>query len=133
MQSGTRLRVPLLLARPAAVRLLNRAEVLLLGVGDLDAEGVLERERHFNGGQAVSAEVLDEGGLVLDVLFLDAELLSDDFLDLLFDIVHFVPHSELGGLSLAMGNPVLQEHAGSKRIAVDFSKSRPPPLSSVSP
>ena len=69
--------------------LLNRAEVFLLGIRDFNAESVLESEGHFNGGQAVGAEVFDEGGFVLDVLFLDAKLFGDDLLDLLFDFVHF--------------------------------------------
>ena len=66
--------------------LLNRTEIFLFGVGDFDVESIFERERHFNRRQAVGTEIFNKGGFVLDVLFLDAKLFSNDLLDLLFNI-----------------------------------------------
>ena len=40
----------------------------------------------FNGVKAVSAQIFDEGGLILDVGFIDAQLFSNNLLDPGFDI-----------------------------------------------
>ena len=40
----------------------------------------------FNGVKAVSAQIFDEGGLILDVGFIDAQLFSNNLLDTGFDI-----------------------------------------------
>ena len=65
-------------------RLLNSAQVFLLFVGDLNLKGIFKSHHQFDRVEAVSAEVFDEGSLVLDVGFVLAKLFSDDLLDLLF-------------------------------------------------
>ena len=76
--------------------LLDGTEVFLFRVRNFDAEGVFEGEGHFNRREAVGAEVFDEGGLVLDVLFLDAELFSNNLLNLQFDIFQFFNSALMG-------------------------------------
>src|SRR5215211_2104669 len=64
----------------------------LLGVlvRDIDVEFLLERHDQLDGVEAVGAEVLHETRLAGELLALDAELLDDDILDLLFDVAHVV-------------------------------------------
>ncbi len=38
--------------------------------------------------ETIGAEIVDEGGLGLDVRFVHAELFGDDLLDALFDVLH---------------------------------------------
>src|SRR5215470_1177584 len=60
-------------------------DVLGLLVGDLDLELLLHRHHQLDDVQAVRAEVLDEGGLGLDLVLPHAELVGDDVLDLGLD------------------------------------------------
>src|SRR5574342_321229 len=66
------------------------AELLGILVRDIDVEFLLERHDELDGVQAVRAEVLHEAGLAGELLALDAQLLDDDVLDLLFDVAHVV-------------------------------------------
>src|SRR5690349_10050252 len=66
------------------------AELLGVLVGDVDVELLLERHHELHRVQAVGAEVLHEAGLAGELLTLDAQLLDDDVLDLLFDVAHVV-------------------------------------------
>ncbi len=67
-------------------RLLDGAQLFLFAVRDLDAEGIFKGHHEFNGVKAVSAQIFDEGGLILDVGFIDAQLFSNNLLDTGFDI-----------------------------------------------
>ena len=58
--------------------LLNRAQVFLLLVGNLNLEGIFEGHHELNGVEAVGAEIFDEGSFILDVRFILAELFSDN-------------------------------------------------------
>src|SRR5215218_4003749 len=64
----------------------------LLGVlvRDIDVEFLFERHDLLVGVEAVGAEVFHKTGLAGELLALDAELLDDDILDLLFDVAHVV-------------------------------------------
>ena len=68
---------------------LNGTKLFLVGVRDFDTEGILEGQRQFNGRQAVSTEVINEGGFVAHVGFFNAQLFSNNLLNFLFDFVHF--------------------------------------------
>src|SRR6185312_5031799 len=59
-------------------------------IRDVDVELLLERHDELHRVQAVGAEVLHEAGFVGQLLPLDAKLLDDDVLDLLFDVAHVV-------------------------------------------
>src|SRR6478672_5006755 len=78
----------------------HRAELLRVLVRDVDVELLLERHHELHRVQAVGAEILHEAGLAGELLALDAQLLDDDVLDLLFDVAHVVldwsfPHTEV--------------------------------------
>ena len=62
-------------------------DVLGLFVGDLDLELLFHRHHQLDDVEAVRAEVLDEGGLGLDLVLAHAELVGDDGLDLGLDCV----------------------------------------------
>jgi hypothetical protein len=47
-----------------------------------------ERHYEFNRIERIGAEIVDEGGLGLDVRFVHSELLGDDALDTLFYAIH---------------------------------------------
>src|SRR5690242_1061328 len=84
-RAGRRDRPPtrLLLVRVDVVdRVLDGLDVLGLLVGDLDLELLLHRHDELDDVERVRAEVLDEARGDLDLLLRDAELLSDDALDL---------------------------------------------------
>src|SRR5512139_3336809 len=70
-------------------RLLDRADLLGLFVGNLALELVFEGHHQLDGVERIRAQVLDECGLVLDVRFVHAQLLGDDLLDALFDVFHY--------------------------------------------
>ena len=72
------------------MRVADGAELLRVLVGDVDVELLLERHDQLDGVQTVGAEVFHEAGLVGQLLALDAKLLDDDVLDLLFDVAHVV-------------------------------------------
>src|SRR5205814_7839862 len=49
---------------------------------------LLERHHELDGVERVRPQVIDERRLVLDLGFVDSELLGDDLLDALFDVFH---------------------------------------------
>ena len=57
-------------------------------VGNLAAELLLERHDQLDGVEAVGAEIVDEAGVVGDLVGLDAEMLDDDLLHALCDVAH---------------------------------------------
>src|SRR5258708_2961448 len=66
-------------------RVLHGLDVLGLFVRDLDLELLLHRHHQLDDIERVGAQVLDEGGLHLDLVLADPKLLSDDALDLRLD------------------------------------------------
>ena len=66
---------------------LNGLDLFLLVVRNFDAERVFKSHDQFNGVKRVCTEVGDESAFILDIGFIDAELFSDDLLNLLFNIV----------------------------------------------
>src|ERR687890_1983761 len=71
-------------------RVAHGAQLLGVLVRDVDVELLLERHHELHRVQAVGAEVFHEAGLAGELLALDAQLLHDDVLDLLFDVAHVV-------------------------------------------
>src|ERR1043165_2646488 len=72
-------------------RIADRAELLGILVGDVDVELLLELHDQLDDVEAVRAEVLDEAGLVGELLALHTELLLDDVADLLSVVGHWEP------------------------------------------
>src|SRR3989442_1135568 len=68
--------------------LLDGGDFLGFLVGNLGLELLLERHHQLDGVERVRAQVIDERRLVLDLGFVDSELLGDDLLDALFDVFH---------------------------------------------
>ena len=73
------------------MRIADGAQLLRFLVRDVDVELLLERHDQLDGVEAVGAEVFHEAGLAGELLALDAELLDDDVLDLLFHVAHVCP------------------------------------------
>ena len=69
-------------------RITDGAKLLGILVGNVDVELLLELHHQLDDVEAVGAEVLDEAGLVGELLTLDAELLLDDVFDLLRVVGH---------------------------------------------
>ncbi|VXB63452.1 hypothetical protein PSEUDO8O_170117 [Pseudomonas sp. 8O] len=67
---------------------LNGGDFLSLLVRDLGLEFFLESHHQLNGVKRVGTQVFNEGSAVGYFLFLDAKLLSNDFLDAFFDGAH---------------------------------------------
>ena len=66
----------------------------LLGgiVGDLAAELLLERHHQLDGVEAVGAQIVDEAGVVGDLVGFHAQMLDNDLLHALCDVAHrFIP------------------------------------------
>src|SRR2546422_1340128 len=68
--------------------LLHGGDLLGFLVGNLGLELLLERHHQLDGVERVRPQVIDERRLVLDLGFVDSELLGDDLLDALFDVFH---------------------------------------------
>src|SRR5207245_10454077 len=51
-------------------------------------ELLFESHHELDRVERIGAEVVDKRGCVLDLRFVDAELLRDDFLDALFNVFH---------------------------------------------
>src|SRR6185503_8893383 len=62
--------------------LLHASDLLGVLVGDLDAELLFEGHDEFDRVERVRAEVVDERGIRRHFVFIDSELLNNDFLDL---------------------------------------------------
>src|SRR3954463_9509710 len=71
--------------------LLDGRDLLGFLVRDLGLELFLERHHQLDGVERISAEVVDERGLVLDLGLVYAELLGNDFLNGLLDVLHAGP------------------------------------------
>ena len=65
----------------------------LLGgvVRNFDSELFLERHDQLDEVEAVGAQVVDEAGLLGDLLLLDAEMLDDNLLHAIRGLAHFLP------------------------------------------
>src|SRR6266568_8707071 len=68
-------------------RVLDGLDLLGVLVGDLDVEGLLEREHELDDGQGVRLEIVDEGRRAGELLRRDLELRADDVLDLALDLL----------------------------------------------
>src|SRR5690348_5758744 len=69
-------------------RLLHGGDLLGFLVRDLGLELFLEGHDQLNGIERIGAQIVHEGSVRGDVLFLDAKLFDDDLLDALFDAAH---------------------------------------------
>jgi hypothetical protein len=69
-------------------RLLDGGDFLGIFVGNFAAEFFFQRHHQFHRVERVRAEVADEGRLVLDVRFVDAQLFGDDF-DYTLYVIHY--------------------------------------------
>ncbi len=67
-------------------RVLHRADLLGVFVGNVDFEGLLERKYELDQAERVGAEIVNEARLGFDVFFVDVVLLFDDALDLAGDV-----------------------------------------------
>jgi hypothetical protein len=67
---------------------LNGGDLFRFFVRDFGLEFLFQSHNQLNGVQGVSAQVFNERSIVGDFFFLDAKLLSNDFLDALFDGAH---------------------------------------------
>jgi hypothetical protein len=72
-------------------RLLHRGDLLGILVGNLGFEFLFECHDELNRVQRIGAKIIYERRLVLDLGFVDAELLGDDFLDSLLYVFHNHP------------------------------------------
>ena len=68
--------------------LLNRAQVFLLLVGNLNLEGIFQSHHKLDGIETVGTEIFDKRSLIFDVFDIFSELLGNNLFDLLFQIVH---------------------------------------------
>src|SRR6516225_7888799 len=105
------LRRLLLLMRVDVINgLLNGGDFLGFFVGDLGLELFLERHHELHRVQRVGTEIVDERRLVLDLGFVDTELLGDDLLDALLYAVHAKPSQ--GGIKTIGKCAILPDHSG---------------------
>src|SRR5258706_4193617 len=70
--------------------LLDGGDLLGVLVGNLGLELLFERHHQFDGIERIRAQIVDEGRFGLDLGFVHAELLGNDFFDPLFDVFHAV-------------------------------------------
>src|SRR4029078_10355220 len=68
-------------------RIANGAELLRVFVGDVDVELLLDLHHQLDDIEAVRTEVLDEAGVIRELLALDSELLLNDVADFLRVVV----------------------------------------------
>src|SRR6266850_6939862 len=68
--------------------LLHGGDLLGFLVGNLGLELLFQRHHELDGVERIGAEVVDERRVVLDLGFVDAELLGNDLLDRLLDVFH---------------------------------------------
>src|SRR5690606_17693465 len=57
-------------------------------IRNFNAEFFFERHDKLNGVEAVSAEIVDEAGLLCNLFGIDAKMLDNDFLDAFCSIAH---------------------------------------------
>src|SRR6185312_1936303 len=86
--AGTSKRLLLAVRGDVVHRLLHRRDLFGFLVRDFGFEFVLEGHHKLDHVERIGTEVVKEGRFVLDLGFVDAELLSDDLLDALFDAFH---------------------------------------------
>src|SRR4051812_13219325 len=76
-------------------RITDRTELLRVFVGDVDVELLLELHDQLDDVEAVRPKILDEAGLVGELLALHTELLLDDVADLLSVVGHWNESSRI--------------------------------------
>jgi hypothetical protein len=91
-------------------RLLHRGDLFGVLVGDLGLELLLERHDELDRIQRVGPQIVYEGGVIGDFLFLHTELLGDDLLHPFFDCAH------LGNCPVSSW--VTRRHGSRKRGAI---------------
>src|SRR6266550_239492 len=96
-------------------RLSHGAQFLGFLVGDVDVEFLLERHHQLHGVEAVRPQVFHEARVGRQFVALDAQLLDDDVLDLLFELLHVHGH----------GYP--QRRCG-KKVTAPSRRRRPAPV-----
>jgi hypothetical protein len=70
--------------------LLDGGDLLRFLVGNLGLELLLEGHHQLHRVERVRAEVVDEGGFILDLRLVHPELLGDDLLHAWFDVFHLL-------------------------------------------
>src|SRR5438067_2835694 len=109
-------------------RVLDRLDVLRLFVRDLDLELLSHRHHQLDDVEGVGAQVFDEGGLRLDLVFPDPELLRDDALDLRLDRHAQFLSGKMGRRS-SSARPCSTEKVKGKTDRVTYAAAyRPPPV-----
>jgi hypothetical protein len=68
--------------------LLDRGDLFGLVVGNFALEFLFQRHDQLNGVQGIRAQIVYEGGLILDVRLIYTQLFGDDLLDALYDVIH---------------------------------------------
>ena len=69
-------------------RLVDGGDLLGVLVRDLDLEFLFESHDQLDRVERVGSQIVDERGIVRDLLLLDAQLLGNDGLDLLLNGAH---------------------------------------------
>ncbi len=69
-------------------RELNSGDLLGFLVGNLGLEFLFQRHDKLNGIQRIGAQIVDEGRAQLDIIFLDAQLLNNNFPNAVFYTTH---------------------------------------------
>ena len=87
MPESTRIGL-LLVGEDEIDRLLDRGDLFSLVIRDFALELFFECHDQFYGVQGIRAQIVHEGGLILDVRFIHAQLFGDDLFDALYDVIH---------------------------------------------
>ena len=69
-------------------RLLYRRDFFCFIVGDFRIKLLFKRHHQFNGVQGISAQIINERRVGSYLIFTDAKLFNDDFLDAIFNTAH---------------------------------------------
>ena len=72
-------------------RIADGGDLLRCVVGDFHAEFFFESHHQFDDVEAVCAQIVDEAGLLGDLVTFDAEMLDDNFLHAVGSIAHVFP------------------------------------------
>src|SRR5579871_1981399 len=94
---------------------LHSRDLLGILVGNLDAELLLERHDELDGVERVGAEVVDKGCIRRHFVFIHAELLDDDLLDLIRNRHSVLPGHRAGAASPHPAWTSLHVHAAVHR------------------
>src|SRR5207249_1432191 len=71
--------------------LFDRRDLFRFFVGNLGLKLLLEGHHELDRVERIGAKIIDERRFILDLGFIDAKLLGDDFLDPLFNVFHASP------------------------------------------